>query len=44
VAIGYRLTEHAGTAERAYGVRLNPVKSEMLRFGAKDRVIVVAED
>ncbi|HSB91053.1 MAG TPA: hypothetical protein VLD63_13630 [Anaerolineales bacterium] len=44
VAIGYRLAEHAGKAERAYGVRLNPVKSEILRFGAKDRVIVLAED
>jgi hypothetical protein len=44
VAIGYRLAEHAAKAERAYGVRLNPVKSEMLRFGPKDRVIVVAED
>ncbi len=43
VAIGYRLAEDAGRADRAYGVRINPVKSETVRFGAKDRVVVVAE-
>ena len=44
VAIGYRLAENAERADRAYGVRLNPVKSETLRFGPRDRVVVVAED
>jgi len=43
VAIGYRRSETAGQADQAYGVRLNPVKSEVVRFSPRDRVIVLAE-
>jgi voltage-gated potassium channel Kch len=44
VAIGYRLAGQAGRAETSYGVRINPIKSEEVRFGANDLVIVVSED
>ncbi|MFL6333864.1 MAG: CASTOR/POLLUX-related putative ion channel [Pyrinomonadaceae bacterium] len=43
-AIGYRLERHAGDASRAYGVRVNPPKSEPLTFQPEDRIIVLAED
>jgi voltage-gated potassium channel Kch len=43
-AIGYRLEGEAFDPERAYGVRLNPKKSEPVTFSAADRVIVLAED
>ena len=39
VAIGYRLAGSNGD-----GVRVNPPKNTSLKFGADDRVIVVAED
>jgi len=42
-AIGYRIAAHAHDAAQAYGVRLNPVKSERVAFGASDRIIVLAE-
>jgi hypothetical protein len=44
VAIGYRRSETAALADQAYGVRLNPVKSEVVRFSPRDRVIVLAEE
>ena len=44
VAIGYRLIANANEAAQAYGVRLNPRKSEMISFSAGDRVIVLAEE
>lgn len=43
-AIGYRLQRHANNAGRAYGVRVNPPKSENLRFESEDKIIVLAED
>jgi voltage-gated potassium channel Kch len=43
-AIGYRLERHAGDPARAYGVRVNPPKSEPLTFQPEDRIIVLAED
>jgi hypothetical protein len=43
-AIGYRLERHAGDAARAYGVRVNPPKSETVTFQPEDRIIVLAED
>ncbi len=42
-AIGYRLHAHAGDNSKAYGVTINPRKSEMVTFDARDRVIVLAE-
>ncbi len=44
VAIGYRLERHSDDAERAYGVRVNPPKAEMITFKPEDKIIVLAED
>ena len=44
VAIGYRLERHANDAGRAYGVRVNPPKSETLTLRPEDKIIVLAED
>ncbi|HXW01296.1 MAG TPA: potassium transporter TrkA, partial [Anaerolineae bacterium] len=42
-AIGYRLRALAGDAAQAYGVKINPVKSQLITFSAGDRIIVLAE-
>jgi voltage-gated potassium channel Kch len=44
VAIGYKQAAAAGDAGRAYGVKVNPRKSDRLTFAPGDKVIVVAED
>jgi voltage-gated potassium channel Kch len=44
VAIGYRLQRDSGDATRAYGVRVNPPKSETVKFEREDKIIVLAED
>ena len=44
IALGYRLARHAGDAARAYGVRVNPPKSETVAFKPGDKIIVLAED
>jgi ion channel POLLUX/CASTOR len=44
VAIGYRLERYASDAGHAYGVRVNPPKSEMVTFQIEDKIIVLAED
>jgi voltage-gated potassium channel Kch len=43
-AIGYRIAAEARRADVAYGVRVNPVKSEPITFAPGDKVIVLAED
>lgn len=43
-AIGYRITEHAQNADKAYGVVVNPKKSTQLAFSENDKIIVLAED
>ena len=43
VAVGYRLHALAHNADKAYGVRLNPPKSELVTFNVEDRIIVLAE-
>ena len=43
VAIGYRLQHQAHDASAAYGVRVNPVKSQSVSFKSADRIIVLAE-
>ena len=43
-AIGYRLERYAGDASRAYGVRVNPPKSNAVSFTSEDKIIVLAED
>lgn len=44
IAIGYRHEALAKDASKAYGVVVNPAKSEKITFAEADRVIVVAED
>ncbi len=44
IAIGYRLERHADDAARAYGVCVNPMKSDTVIFKAEDKIIVLAED
>jgi len=43
-AIGYRLAAEAHSAEKAYGVHLNPDKAEKIALGKGDKVILLAED
>ncbi|RYX99658.1 potassium transporter TrkA, partial [bacterium] len=44
VAIGYRLNSLASDAKRGYGVLVNPIKSEKVKFTAADKIIVLSED
>jgi hypothetical protein len=43
-AIGYRVAALARSADAAYGVHINPSKTESITFAAGDKVIVLAED
>jgi len=43
-AIGYRIAALTGDSERGYGVKCNPIKSEVVTFAEADRIIVLAED
>jgi voltage-gated potassium channel Kch len=43
-AIGYRVAADAHVSDRAYGVVVNPCKSEVRAFAPDDRIIVLAED
>jgi hypothetical protein len=44
IAIGHRLAEHAGDAEKAFGVVVNPAKSSGRSYGPDDRIVVLAKD
>ncbi len=44
IALGYRLERFANDASHAYGVRVNPPKSEMIKFELGDKIIALAED
>jgi Trk K+ transport system NAD-binding subunit len=44
VAIGYRIVAHSDDASKAYGVVINPDKSDSITFSEWDRIIVLAED
>jgi Castor and Pollux, part of voltage-gated ion channel len=44
VAIGYRLASDSKDAKKAYGVVVNPTKSDTITFSEWDRIIVLAED
>ncbi|MBK8397181.1 MAG: NAD-binding protein [Leptospiraceae bacterium] len=44
VAIGYRIHAYANDASRAYGVVINPKKSDLIRFTSEDKIVVIAED
>lgn len=43
IALGYRIAADARDADRAFGVRCNPRKSERLRFAPGDKIIVLAQ-
>jgi ion channel POLLUX/CASTOR len=43
-AIGYRIDEHARSSAHAYGVTVNPTKTEKRTFAPGDKIIVLAED
>ncbi len=43
-AIGYRQMAFKDDASRGFGVKLNPKKTEKIRFGVSDMIIVLAED
>jgi voltage-gated potassium channel Kch len=43
-AIGYRVAADAHNADAAYGVAVNPRKSDSITFAPRDKVIVLAED
>jgi hypothetical protein len=43
VAIGYRLGDQANDAAKAYGVYINPKKSQEITLSQQDRVVVLAE-
>ncbi len=43
-AIGYRIAADMKNADAAYGIKLNPVKTDVLSFTADDRIVVLAED
>jgi voltage-gated potassium channel Kch len=42
-ALGYRLKSMQHDPDNHYGLRLNPLKSEMVRFSPGDQIIVLAE-
>ncbi len=42
--IGYRLMEHEHNSSKAYGVKINPVKSDKIQFSKMDKLIVLAAD
>lgn len=43
VAMGYRLLKDGTDAAKAYGIKLNPHKTDTLTFSAEDRLVVLAE-
>jgi voltage-gated potassium channel Kch len=43
-AIGYHLKSVPQTRENLFGIKINPLKSDMITFGEWDRIIVLAED
>jgi len=44
VAIGYRIRALSKQKDKAYGVRVNPPKPEMITFEDSDKIIVLAEN
>ena len=42
-AIGYRIMSESHDAEKSYGVRTNPKKSEKVTFKPEDKLIVISE-
>jgi len=44
IAVGYRLLSESKDMKRSYGVKINPLKSELVKYTPGDRVVVLAED
>jgi len=44
IAIGYRLSSEAKDSDKSYGVKINPLKSQLVHYSQSDRVVVLAED
>lgn len=44
IAIGYRINEFSHNVKKAYGVVVNPKKSDVLTFTENDKLIVIAEN
>ncbi len=44
IAIGYKLARFSSDSSKAYGVAVNPKKSERVVFEENDKIIVVAEE
>jgi len=43
-AIGYRISAEAFESSKSYGVHVNPLKAERVKFSNGDKIIVLAED
>ena len=43
-AIGYRISSLSHNSSEAYGVVINPTKSDEITFSESDKLIVLAED
>jgi Trk K+ transport system NAD-binding subunit len=43
-ALGYRLNRYSKDASKAYGVVVNPNKSDKIKFEENDKLVVLAED
>lgn len=43
-ALGYRLNKYSKDASKAYGVVVNPNKSEKIKFEENDKLVVLSED
>ena len=44
IAIGYQLSAEAKDRDQFYGVKINPLKSQLVNYAPGDRIIVLAED
>ncbi len=44
IAIGYRLMKYANDSTKAYGIKINPPKSQLIKVDDGDYLIVLAED
>ncbi len=43
-ALGYRIVKYAYNSDKNYGIKVNPNKSEKIKFSPGDKIIVLAED
>jgi hypothetical protein len=43
IAIGYRCAAESGDVTKAYGLHVNPEKTEIITFAPEDKLIVISE-